>query len=701
MILNTKKFKTGDMRNYFHRNPFGKISISLATSLLMSVFTQAQENIEKIIAIQNERTVNTAMLDFSPAFYEDGIVYISSQVVDGKEKIYDNNLGRKTMSIFRARRGSDGKLMKPEAFAQELVSLFHEGPVTFDKTGENVFFTRNNNDGKKANYAKGIARLKIYASHKEANVWSPAIELPFNENESDAAHPSVSVDGDRLYFASNRAGGYGGMDVYVCERMGDTWGKPVNLGPKINTSKNEVFPFVHPDGTLFFSSDGLYGKGGLDIFYTKPSTLGGFDTPKALGNQFNTDRDDFGIIVDVDMKNGYFASSRNGGSGEDDIYSFTLQQGRLLETSESEDLSECNRANSRYRLLDVVAIDRKTGQTIEGASVNFMNMDDLSLSEIISDKQYANAPLIKPDGTIAFQSLEQKSQSKLTDASGKTQLKLMRSGNYVLNVSKLGYTGYQIQLKNSDLRNTLIALLDKAPACINLAGKTLKANDSTVIPKAAVYLVDSKGITQTLESDNEGNFSTCLKCNENYKITANYKGFTSEKQELTTFNMSCTDWVEYPKNLELNLSLPSDYTVVSTSNVTEGTVFRLKKIYYNFNDATIRPDAHSDLDAVVAMMTKYPDMEIELSSHTDSRGSESFNKDLSQRRANSAAQYLFLRGIDAQRVKPMGYGELKLLNYCSDGVSCGEQEHANNRRTEVRITKGGSATGKVTTDAKE
>jgi outer membrane protein OmpA-like peptidoglycan-associated protein len=682
------------MRNY-------KMSLSLAVTLLMSGVSQAQENTEKIITIQNERTVNTALLDFSPAFYEDGIVYISSQVVVGKEKIFDNAIGRKTMSIFRARRGSDGKLSKPEPFAQELVSLFHEGPVTFDKTGENVFFTRNNNDGKKANYAKGISRLKIYASHKEAGVWSPAIELPFNENESDAAHPSVSVDGDRLYFASNRAGGYGGMDIYVCERMGDTWGKPVNLGPKINTTKNEVFPFVHPDGTLFFSSDGLYGRGGLDIFYTKPSNLGGFDTPKALGNQFNTDNDDFGIIIDVDMKNGYFTSSRSGGLGEDDIYSFNISKGQLLETAESEDLTECNRANSRYRLLDVVAIDRKTGHTIEGASVNFVNMDELSLSEIISDKQYANAPLLKPDGTIAFQSLEQKSQSKLTDASGRSQLKLVRSGNHVLNVAKNGYTGYQIVIKNSDLRNTLIALLDKAPACINLTGKTLKANDSTVIPKAAVYLVDSKGITQTLESDNEGNFSTCLKCNENYKITANYKGFTSEKQEITTLKMPCTEWVEYPKNLELYLGVPNDYSVVPATTIADGTVFRLKNIYYNFNDASIRPDAHADLDAVVAMMKKYPDMEIELSSHTDSRGSGNFNKDLSQRRANNAAQYLFLRGIDAQRVKPVGHGESKLLNYCSDGVNCGEQEHANNRRTEVRILKGGSATGKVTTDAKE
>ena len=95
--------------------------------------------------------------------------------------------------------------------------------------------------------------------------------------------------------------------------------------------------------------------------------------------------------------------------------------------------------------------------------------------------------------------------------------------------------------------------------------------------------------------------------------------------------------MEYSKIVELGINIPSDITVSNTSIVAEGTIFRLKRIYYNFNDASIRPDAHEDLDAVVAMMTKFPDMEIELASHTDSRGTETYNKDLSQRRANSAA----------------------------------------------------------------
>ena len=127
--------------------------------------------------------------------------------------------------------------------------------------------------------------------------------------------------------------------------------------------------------------------------------------------------------------------------------------------------------------------------------------------------------------------------------------------------------------------------------------------------------------------------------------------------------------------------------------MTEGTVLQLKRIYYNYNDATIRPDARLDLDNLIALLKKYPDMEIELGSHTDSRGKSDYNKNLSQRRADNAVQYLILGGIAPQRVKAVGYGETLLLNRCKDGTRCLQVEHQKNRRTEVKITKSGSATG--------
>ena len=126
---------------------------------------------------------------------------------------------------------------------------------------------------------------------------------------------------------------------------------------------------------------------------------------------------------------------------------------------------------------------------------------------------------------------------------------------------------------------------------------------------------------------------------------------------------------------------------VVSSTISEGTVFELPHIYYNFNDASIRPDAKIDLDALVDFMKQYPDMEIELASHTDSRGGTRYNNKLSQRRADNVVRYLMANGIARERMLPVGYGESRLRNHCTDGVRCLEVEHQYNRRTEVKITK--------------
>ena len=123
------------------------------------------------------------------------------------------------------------------------------------------------------------------------------------------------------------------------------------------------------------------------------------------------------------------------------------------------------------------------------------------------------------------------------------------------------------------------------------------------------------------------------------------------------------------------------------SRIEEGTVFQLRDIYYNFNDATIRPDARKGLEELAGFLSKHPDIEIELSSHTDSRGSREYNRDLSQRRAENAVAYLMDLGISRSRLTPVGYGEMNLTNQCADGVRCTEDQHLQNRRTEVKITR--------------
>jgi outer membrane protein OmpA-like peptidoglycan-associated protein len=624
-----------------------------ALSVLLNYLNGTAQNDTKPIAnpvvVHNERAVNAPVLDFSPAFYEDGIVFVSSRVPKGTEKMLDDNMGRQTMTIYTAKRGGDGRLMAPVPFAHELITQVHEGPMTFDKTGENIFFSRNFSTKKGAEYVKGISRMQIYAAKKEKGKWSEAVLLPFNEKESDACHPSISVDGNRLYFASNRAGGFGGMDIYYVERQGKSWGKPVNMGAAINSPKNDIFPFIHPDGTLFYSSNGKSGsKTDLDIYYTKPELNNKFSDPKSLGEPFNSDKDDFGFIVDLDLKNGYFTSSRSGGVGEDDIYAYSVTEGSLWDyltfnkvaqnnsngssepstrngetvptsggnpnspksslppTEDPNNLEEARQANSPNRLLDLIVIDKKTGEVIENAKVSSLNLNNLALSDVFTESSGAS---------ITPQTFETRGHNTFTDFNGKSTLKTNKKNTYLVNVAKEGYYSRQVRYKSDEVKNTIVVMLEQG----------------------------------------------------------------------TLTNAPTTE----PSN-----------TDILNSNLGNDVVFVLKNVYYNYNDASIRPDAHRDLKILFAAMKKYPDMTIELSSHTDCRGSDGYNVDLSQRRANSATNYLTSRGISPDRIKSVGFGEQKLVNNCMDGEPCSEAEHQRNRRTEVRILNAGTAEGKVSTQSR-
>jgi len=137
---------------------------------------------------------------------------------------------------------------------------------------------------------------------------------------------------------------------------------------------------------------------------------------------------------------------------------------------------------------------------------------------------------------------------------------------------------------------------------------------------------------------------------------------------------------------------------LSVAPLMPGSKIELPNIYYNYNDATLRPDARKDLDLVVALMKQQPTMMVELASHTDSRGSHKYNEELSQHRANGVVEYLVTKGIARNRLTPHGYGESEPRNTCSDGTNCTEQEHARNRRTEVRVLSGVNGTSMMYVD---
>ncbi len=284
----------------------------------------------KNIIIKN-LSVSSEEADFGAALLKNNLVVFSSARTDGDEGVqytYAWN-DKPFLDLYVADRNATGELVNPRIFAKELNSRYHEGPVVFNKEGFIIYFTRSNFFQKKVGKShEDINNLKIFRAIKVGEKWGQITNLHFNSDEYSCGHPALSADGKRLYFASDMPGGYGGTDIYVCEKQGKKWGTPKNLGDSINTEGNEMFPHMHKDGTLYYSSTGLFGLGGLDIFMAAPkdSTLSAFLPPVNIGSPINSSKDDFAFTISDDKRDGYLSSNRKGGQGDDDIYYFKLNK---------------------------------------------------------------------------------------------------------------------------------------------------------------------------------------------------------------------------------------------------------------------------------------------------------------------------------------------------------------------------------------
>jgi outer membrane protein OmpA-like peptidoglycan-associated protein/tetratricopeptide (TPR) repeat protein len=266
---------------------------------------------------------NSELSDFG-AFEQNNVITFASSRDQGVgiKRTYSWNQ-QPFLDLFQVTKNGDN-FSEPEKIKGDVNTKFHEGQISISKDGKTMFFTRNNfNEGKKGKDGKGINNLKIYkATLDKDNKWNDIKELPFNNNDYSAGHPSLSSDEKTLYFASDMPGGHGKSDIYKIAVNGDSYGTPINLGEKINTEGNEFFPFVHSDGNLFFSSDGLQGLGQLDIFTTVLDDNGNIQEIINLGMPINSNSDDFSFFLNESGERGYIASNREGGKGDDDIYGF-------------------------------------------------------------------------------------------------------------------------------------------------------------------------------------------------------------------------------------------------------------------------------------------------------------------------------------------------------------------------------------------
>jgi outer membrane protein OmpA-like peptidoglycan-associated protein/tetratricopeptide (TPR) repeat protein len=653
---------------------------------------------------------NTSNPEFSPMYYRDGIVFCSGKgsgtsLMNDKggylDLFYLNDLSKvqglgadgtakktkrvsaggvkslgtdyysrptandsKTLNFFG---GSDeevakvkGQIAESEIFSKTLNTKFHEGPATFNKDFTQIIFTRNNyNAGEKGVSEDNEMKLKLYSAENINGAWGEATELPFNDDEYSTAHPSLSKDGRFLYFASDREGGFGGMDIWVSEFKNGNWGEPKNLGKEINSKGIEVFPFVDERGHLYFSSDGWGGEGGLDMFFVEMKNGSATNKPVALGEPFNSPNDDFGIITDGNRKTGYFSSDRKRGE-DDDIYRFTREAGSVYDCRE----------------MTVSIFDPETKEPIADTEVE-----------------------INPKGGTP--------EKKKTDKNGSLKFCTGQDLDYSMKIVKEGYVtnfvGYSTRGESDDEPSRLDVPLMKVPI-IEPEPEPQAVIEKVVPPPPAAPVFKPEAVTKK-KSLLKGVVKTEVEKTPIEGVLVTFKNdCDNTTQQVMTgpdgvyaFNM--TDGCDYTLEVSkdgygTNVNKIKKVKKGKAKEISlnsglfkEGDLITMDNIYYDSNKAIIRKDAARELDKLAATLQKFPLMVIELGSHTDSRGDAQDNMNLSEKRAQAAVDYIAKKGIERNRMLAKGYGESDLVNNCVDGVSCTEAEHQKNRRTTVKIMK--------------
>jgi outer membrane protein OmpA-like peptidoglycan-associated protein/tetratricopeptide (TPR) repeat protein len=311
--------------------------------------------------------INSIYSDFGAYVNMEGnLIYSSTKDTSSlRTHIYKWN-NQPFLDFYETDANKESGMTFDKKYDRKLNSKFHEAVVTMSPDEKIIYFTRNDvSNNKLRRDKKGKNNLSIYSAEKIDGVWKNITLLPFNDKNYSFGHPSVSPDGNKLYFVSDMPGTLGQTDVFVVNINKDgSFSTPKNLGSEINTTGRELFPFV-TESALYFSSDGHYGFGSLDVFKSEKSLT--FQKPINLGNTVNSDKDDFAFNIDEKSNDGFVSSNREGGMGDDDIYK--LHRTKLL----------CE------QFLEGLVVEERTGACIANADVVLFSENQNILQETKTD----------------------------------------------------------------------------------------------------------------------------------------------------------------------------------------------------------------------------------------------------------------------------------------------------------------------------
>lgn len=590
--------------------------------------------------ITNVQELNTENSEFSPVFFNKNkaVMFASNRrntAARNKTFAWDDSY---FIDMYTSEKKDSLKFVSTMPMVKSVSSTYHDGPSSLSSDERTLFLTKSNVLVKKIKGVMvNVVNLKLYIIKKDSSGKLSKMEsFPYNSDDYSLGHAAVTKDGKRMYFISDMPGGYGQTDLYVSEYENGAWQKPENLGQAINTEGREMFPYVHEDGTLFFSTDGRAGLGGLDLYFTVPAMDAYFE-PQSLGYPINSNFDDFGFALNDDLKTGYFSSNRGGGKGKDDIYFFRSKEPLLGVT------------------LSGIVFDESNKEIVPFASVYLLDKNKLVIDSTKADAK----------GWYTF---------KINDPSQEYYLGAKERVKYYDRIVPVG------KLESGDNKKD-IGLFPKYKLIVTVTDEKSK----TPIQGVKTTFIDkATGTPKTYTTDAEGIFTDIIrgkKPGDRLEFTIKY-----EKEGYITVEKN------YDIKLDVNTVIDLKEQMQKMEIGTDiAKVIKINPIYFDLAKWNIRPDAAKELDKIVKVMQENPTMSIELGSHTDCRSSKAYNMTLSDKRAKSSAAYIISKGIDKSRIVGKGYGESKLINQCEcEGkkvVPCTEDEHQANRRTEFLITK--------------
>lgn len=335
MSINDLTQAKAEFRQYSEKNPKSLVA-RLAVQSLDDI--KEWKSVKRPFRVDSVSGINTSFSEFSPVSFQNNLVFTSDRQIDYNNDRSFGWTGNPYLSIYKSLKqpSNPTNFTEVELFSNQLTTDYHDGPISFDEEGVEAFYTRVNKVNK---FKRFTNQMKVYTAIFNGKKWIDEEELVINSDDYSVGQPYFCKERNRLYFSSDMPGGFGGMDLYYIIKANEGWSKPINLGRYINTAANEVFPSCHED-KLYFSSDGLSGYGGLDLFQSQITSID-HTRPINLKAPINSNLDDFGLSFFTE-NSGYFSSNRTGGKGGDDIYYFQMMDSSYADTAQISGVFEYN-----------------------------------------------------------------------------------------------------------------------------------------------------------------------------------------------------------------------------------------------------------------------------------------------------------------------------------------------------------------------